>query len=62
METLINLILWWVTLKSIVSDSQPDLEKKKKYINMPFADLHSKKQSETSKQNKDNNNNSADGS
>lgn len=22
---------------SIVSDSQPDLEKKKKYINMPFA-------------------------
>lgn len=31
METLINLILWWVTLIPIVSDSQPDLEKKKVY-------------------------------
>lgn len=39
METLINLILWWVTLISIGSDSQPDLEKKKTYINVIAAKL-----------------------
>lgn len=55
METLINLILWWVTLISIVSDSQPVLEKKKKSLSIccccktKVHYLHSKKQKHRNK-------------